>query len=129
MCYTICVMSRTDMQVNFRMPADLKAALEVESKKNHRSLTAEIVARLAETLAVEEALEIVAPGASIAGLAGLLLDMHAQLAERQADAHDSAVALHADEIEHYLRSSNSMLAEITEQLRAMRATPKPGGET
>ena len=117
------------MQVNFRMPADLKAALEVESKKNHRSLTAEIVARLAETLAVEEALEIVAPGASIAGLAGLLLDMHAQLAERQADAHDSAVALHADEIEHYLRSSNSMLAEITEQLRAMRATPKPGGET
>lgn len=38
------------MQVNFRMPADLKAALEIESKKNHRSLTAEITARLTESL-------------------------------------------------------------------------------
>ena len=50
MCYTIRAMIRTDVQVNFRMPADLKAALEVESKKNHRSLTAEVVARLAESL-------------------------------------------------------------------------------
>lgn len=51
MCYTIRAMSRTDMQVNFRMPAELKAALEAESKKNHRSLTAEIVARLQDSLA------------------------------------------------------------------------------
>lgn len=49
MCYTIRAMIRTDVQVNFRMPAELKAALEVESKKNHRSLTAEVVARLEES--------------------------------------------------------------------------------
>src|SRR3990167_2912893 len=39
-------MTRSDLQVNFRMPASLKAALESAAKENHRSLTAELVARL-----------------------------------------------------------------------------------
>ncbi|WP_277933750.1 MULTISPECIES: Arc family DNA-binding protein [unclassified Pseudomonas] len=39
-------MSRTDLQVNFRMPAELKAELERAAKESGRSLTAEIVARL-----------------------------------------------------------------------------------
>lgn len=39
-------MSRTDVQVNFRMPAELKARLEQAAKENHRSVTAELVARL-----------------------------------------------------------------------------------
>ncbi|WP_090311397.1 Arc family DNA-binding protein [Pseudomonas linyingensis] len=43
-------MSKIDLQVNFRMPADLKARLEAVAKENHRSLTAEIVARLEESL-------------------------------------------------------------------------------
>ncbi len=34
------------VQVNFRMPADLKAALERAAEESRRSLTAEIVARL-----------------------------------------------------------------------------------
>lgn len=109
-----------------RMPSDLRSRLEERARKGARSLHAEIIARLEETLAIEEALETVAPGAPIAGTAGLLLDMHSQLAERQADAHDSAVALHADEIERYLQSSSTRLAELTEQLRAMQAILKPG---
>ncbi|EIM13942.1 Arc family DNA-binding protein [Pseudomonas chlororaphis] len=39
-------MSRTDLQVNFRMPAELKAELERAAKESGRSLTAEVVARL-----------------------------------------------------------------------------------
>ncbi|AZD07572.1 hypothetical protein C4K26_2169 [Pseudomonas chlororaphis] len=39
-------MSRIDLQVNFRMPASLKDELEALAKRNRRSLTAEIVARL-----------------------------------------------------------------------------------
>jgi len=39
-------MSRTDLQVNFRIPAELKSFLEQAAKESGRSLTAEIVARL-----------------------------------------------------------------------------------
>lgn len=43
-------MSKKDVQVNFRMPEALKAELEIASKANNRSLTAEIVSRLEYTL-------------------------------------------------------------------------------
>lgn len=39
-------MSKEELQVNFRMPASLKWELEALAKRNRRSLTAEIVARL-----------------------------------------------------------------------------------
>lgn len=39
-------MTKKDVQVNFRMPEALKAELEIASKANNRSLTAEIVDRL-----------------------------------------------------------------------------------
>lgn len=39
-------MARTDPQVNFRMPQELRDKLEDASKENKRTLTAEIVARL-----------------------------------------------------------------------------------
>lgn len=39
---------RTDVQVNFRLPHDLRGWLDTQMKKNRRSLTAEIV------IAVEE---------------------------------------------------------------------------
>lgn len=42
-------MARHEPQVNFRIPADLKANLEVDAKRNNRTLTAEIVARLQGT--------------------------------------------------------------------------------
>lgn len=43
-------MSDEIVQVNFRMPAALKARLEAASVENHRTLTAEIIARLESTL-------------------------------------------------------------------------------
>lgn len=43
-------MSKKDVQVNFRMPETLKAELEIASKANNRSLTAEIVSRLETSL-------------------------------------------------------------------------------
>ncbi|PJI52592.1 hypothetical protein CTI14_39835, partial [Methylobacterium radiotolerans] len=39
-------MARTDPQVNFRMPADLKEQLEEAAKKHGRSVTQEIIQRL-----------------------------------------------------------------------------------
>lgn len=39
-------MAKNDVQVNFRMPSELKAALEEQARLTGRSLTAEIVARL-----------------------------------------------------------------------------------
>lgn len=53
LCYIIRHMSKPDLQVNFRIPAELKARLEAASKENHRSLTAELVARLEESFAGE----------------------------------------------------------------------------
>lgn len=43
-------MARTDPQINLRIPADLKDALDAEAVKNKRSLTAEVVARLEASL-------------------------------------------------------------------------------
>jgi len=43
-------MSKEELQVNFRMPASLKGELEAMAKRNHRSLTAEIVARLERSI-------------------------------------------------------------------------------
>jgi len=42
-------MARTDPQVNLRIPADLKAALDVAANDSGRSLTAEIVSRLQQS--------------------------------------------------------------------------------
>lgn len=42
----LCGMARDDVQVNFRMPAALKAALDEAAQANKRSITAELVARL-----------------------------------------------------------------------------------
>lgn len=39
-------MARDELQVNFRMPAELKARLETAAKGANRTLTAEIVFRL-----------------------------------------------------------------------------------
>lgn len=46
-------MSRADLQVNFRMPADLRDALEESAASHRRSLSAEIVARLQSSFDLE----------------------------------------------------------------------------
>lgn len=43
-------MARSDPQMNFRIPAELKAQLEEVAKMNKRSLTAELVSRLNDSL-------------------------------------------------------------------------------
>ncbi|WP_100080383.1 Arc family DNA-binding protein [Pleomorphomonas carboxyditropha] len=53
-------MARDDLQVNVRIPADLKAALEAKANSNYRSLTGEIVARLWRTLEEDDLLNAVA---------------------------------------------------------------------
>ncbi|MDE5410511.1 Arc family DNA-binding protein [Acinetobacter baumannii] len=47
-------MAKDYSQVNFRMPSKLKELLEKKAKDNERSLTAEIVARLEESLDINE---------------------------------------------------------------------------
>lgn len=43
-------MTKEELQVNFRMPASLKKDLEEMAKRNRRSLTAEVVARLEKSI-------------------------------------------------------------------------------
>lgn len=42
-------MARTDPQVNFRIPAELKDKLDNAAKENGRTLTAELILRLEQT--------------------------------------------------------------------------------
>lgn len=43
-------MARSDPQLNFRIPAELKEQLELAAKENNRSLTAELINRLDESI-------------------------------------------------------------------------------
>lgn len=43
-------MARSDPQMNFRIPVELKEQLELAAKDNNRSLTAELINRLDESL-------------------------------------------------------------------------------
>ena len=43
-------MARTDPQVNFRIPAELKDKLDNAAKENGRTLTAELILRLEMTI-------------------------------------------------------------------------------
>lgn len=52
-------MARDDVQVNFRMPAELKARLEASAAKNNRTLTAELVTRLEGSFSLLPKLESV----------------------------------------------------------------------
>lgn len=48
-------MARTDPQFNVRMPADLKEKIEEAAKENGRSMNAEIVYRLQQSIEEEQA--------------------------------------------------------------------------
>ena len=47
-------MARSDPQLNFRIPADLRDRLEAAAKENKRSLTAELIERIEASFASDE---------------------------------------------------------------------------
>lgn len=47
-------MARTDPQVNFRIPAELKDKLDAAAKENNRTITAELILRLEATFAKDD---------------------------------------------------------------------------
>jgi plasmid stability protein len=49
-------MSREDLHFRLRIPEDLKKRVEVAASENHRSMTAEILARLESTFLLDRAL-------------------------------------------------------------------------
>lgn len=100
----------------FRLPYSLYEHLKASAEKNRRSVNAELIARLEETCAIDVALECVAPGASVTGTAGLLMDMHAQLDERDEEAVSTAMAVYAEKIERNIDSSEQRLSSIEQQL-------------
>lgn len=101
-------MSSEIVQVNFRMPAQLKATLEEAARANHRSLTAEIVARLEATVDPQRQNlfgftdiprtefntmvrdKIVVSIEDLAGLADLLIDAAKSIEGIAADARDAS---------------------------------------
>lgn len=48
-------MARSDPQLNFRIPAELRDKLDAAARENNRSLTGELIARLERTFSNEPA--------------------------------------------------------------------------
>lgn len=94
------------------MPAELKAMLEAAAVQNKRSTTAELVARLQETFAIDEALQSIAPGSPIEGTALFLLQLDRELEEARAEVNHLNLAAHAQDMHEQLSHNNSMLEEI-----------------
>lgn len=79
-------MARNDPQVNLRMPAELKDRLDASARQNIRSLTAEIVERLSNSLDAEQSsqsLEEAATSIAEAATAGLEIYSEQLKIERQ----------------------------------------------
>lgn len=49
----LCGMARDDLHFRLRIPEDLKLQIESAAKENHRSMTAEIVARLSASFSAD----------------------------------------------------------------------------
>ncbi|MDN6872958.1 Arc family DNA-binding protein [Pseudomonas citronellolis] len=109
-------MSRDITPFALRMSPGLREKVEQSAKENHRSLNAEIVARLEETIAIEGVLETVAPGAQVFGTAGLLEDMHNQLEQREDETRFDAIAANAESIESHIKSTDRRMTSIEKSL-------------
>ncbi|TKD32613.1 Arc family DNA-binding protein [Azotobacter chroococcum] len=118
-------MSRSDLQVNFRIPAELKARLEAAAKENRRSITAELVHRLEVTFSddIESKPETDLPDI------GAELDFeirkaeeHEQASEPHMDGKTDAVHIVTDD---QLREvMNSALESILERLKGQTTQEK-----
>lgn len=112
-------MSRAHPQVNFRIPPDLKEQLEQAAKENHRSITAELVARLEETFEIEESLKVVAPGAPVTGTSGLLMDLHNELEELKHESFSISVGANSERIEQHMEQAEASIAKIGDQIETL----------
>lgn len=112
-------MSRAHPQVNFRIPPDLKEQLEQAAKENHRSITAELVARLEETFEIDESLKVVAPGAPVTGTSGLLMDLHNELEDLKHESFSISVGANAERIEQHMEQTEASIAILGDQIATL----------
>jgi hypothetical protein len=117
MCLEEVSMTKTtsseQVQVNFRMPVELRDRLRAASQENHRSLNAEIVARLEYAFAGER-LEANLPATSRSAQAN--------------EADDDITAKTLQEIERRLAASEAQLANMMDRVLAKiqeQASDKP----
>ena len=108
------------------MPAELKAMLEAAAVQNKRSTTAELVARLQETFAIDEALQSIAPGAPIEGTALFLLQLDRELEEAREEVHHLNLAVHAKDMHEQLTHNNAMLEKIQSRIEYLIEQTKAG---
>lgn len=112
-------MKRTDPQFKLRIPPEVKAAVDEASKSNHRSLNAEIVARLKATIDVEAALNQIAPGCPITEAAQLILDLAAEREEAVENLHQFNLEVHAKELNQRFAYSEARLDKIESLIKYM----------
>ena len=79
-------MARTDPQVNFRIPAELKDKLDNAAKENGRTLTAELILRLEMTFEQDDKMQ--------------------DLLARVARLEDDVAALEGDQVNNDRRLNN-----------------------
>lgn len=98
-------MSRDDLHFRLRIPEDLKKKVEISARENHRSMTAEIVARLEATFTVNVKM------------------LQAEIAKPAKDVSpnddQSAFIITAEQAQEIQKA----ITEIKEELRKMRENP------
>ena len=98
------------------MPAELRASIEAAAKSGKRSLNAEIIARLQETVDLEEVIQIVAPGAPVTGTHGLLQDMHNQIEELLDENQELQYSGQSQALAEHLSFNTQMLEKIESRI-------------
>jgi len=112
-------MSRTDPQFNLRIPEELRDKVTVASKANKRSATAEIIARIEATFAIDEALNEIAPGAPIYEAAPLILNLASERDEAHEALQDFNLAVYAKELRDHLGRSEQRLDKMESRIEYM----------
>ncbi|MFC0710727.1 Arc family DNA-binding protein [Azorhizophilus paspali] len=100
-------MKQTDPQFKLRLPAELKARIDQAAADSHRSINAEIVARLAasfeparESSAVREPVSLYGSYTSSAQLIGTLTEVQEQMAALQAQLRAAHEKEHGQALEN-----------------------------
>ena len=110
----------------FRLPYPLYEQLKQAADTNRRSVNAELVARLQETFAIDEALQSIAPGSPVEGTSLFLLQLDKELEEAREEVHHLNLAVHAKDMHEQLTHNNAMLEKIQSRIEYLIEQTKAG---
>lgn len=99
-----------------RMQPDLRAQIEKAAEQSHRSLNAEIVARLETSFEVDEAIAVVAPGAPLHEAAPLLISLSEERDQAVDELRDLNLEVHAKALHKQFAYTEARLDKIESRI-------------